>query len=93
MRGKVHPCKGRDSRTESEQGRRDGGDEEAGEVQGGTLRYLSQHCSVSTCHLVNISIRLGRRLTWDRQQQVCVGDDEANRWPKRKQRKGFEIHA
>jgi len=54
---------------------------------------FSQHRSVSTCHLVNISIRLGRKLTWAPKQELFVGDDEANRWLKRKQRKGFEIRA
>ena len=54
---------------------------------------FSQHRSVSTCHLVNISIRLGRKLTWAPKQELFVGDDEANRWLKRKQRKGFEIQA
>ncbi len=52
---------------------------------------FSQHRSVSTCHLVNISIRLGRKLRWDAEKELFVGDDEANRWLKRKQRKGFEI--
>jgi len=52
---------------------------------------FSQHRSASTCHLVNISIRLGRKLTWDPQQQFFVGDDEANRYLKRNQREGFEI--
>jgi myo-inositol 2-dehydrogenase / D-chiro-inositol 1-dehydrogenase len=54
---------------------------------------VSQHRAVSTCHLVNISIRLGRKLTWDPQREFCVGDDEANRYLAREQRKGFEIVA
>ena len=51
----------------------------------------SQHRAATTCHLVNISIRLGRKLTWDPQQERFVGDDEANRYLVREQRKGFEI--
>jgi predicted dehydrogenase len=52
---------------------------------------VSQHRSVSTCHLANISMRLGRRLRWDPDKEQFVGDVEANRWLSREQRKGFEI--
>ena len=38
----------------------------------------SQHRSVSTCHLGNISIRLGRKIQWDADKQEIVGDSEAN---------------
>ncbi|MGD9720029.1 MAG: Gfo/Idh/MocA family protein [Pirellulales bacterium] len=51
----------------------------------------SQHRSVSTCHLANISMRLGRKLKWDPEAEQFVGDDEANTWLSRPQRKGFEI--
>jgi predicted dehydrogenase len=51
----------------------------------------SQHRSVSTCHLANISMRLGRPLRWDPQAERFVGDDEADGWLARPQRKGFEI--
>jgi predicted dehydrogenase len=51
----------------------------------------SQHRSVSTCHLANIAMRLGRPLKWDPGQERFVGDDEANQWLSREQRKGFEI--
>ena len=51
----------------------------------------SQHRSVSTCHLANIAMRLGRPLQWDPQQERFVGDDEANQWLRREQRKNFEI--
>lgn len=50
----------------------------------------SQHRSVSTCHLGNISTRLGRPLKWDPDKEVFVGDSEADTWLKREQRKGFE---
>ena len=52
---------------------------------------VSQHRSVSTCHLVNISIRVGRKLTWDPKKERFVGDGEADRYLQREQRKGFEI--
>jgi predicted dehydrogenase len=51
----------------------------------------SQHRSVSTCHLANISMRLGRKLNWDPKAETFVGDKEADAWLKREQRKGFEI--
>jgi myo-inositol 2-dehydrogenase/D-chiro-inositol 1-dehydrogenase len=52
---------------------------------------VSQHESVTTCHLANISMRLGRSLQWDPDAETFVGDDEANTWLKREQRKGFEV--
>ncbi len=36
--------------------------------------------SVSTCHLGNIAIRLGRPLHWDPEKITFIGDEEANRW-------------
>jgi hypothetical protein len=51
----------------------------------------SQHRSVSVCHLANISMRLGRKLTWNPEAEEFVGDDEANTWLRREQRKGFEV--
>ncbi|NUQ62540.1 MAG: Gfo/Idh/MocA family oxidoreductase [Pirellulales bacterium] len=52
---------------------------------------VSQHRSVSTCHLGNIAMRLGRKLTWDPDKELFIGDEEANRMLSRKQRKGYEI--
>lgn len=54
---------------------------------------VSQHRSVSACHLANISMRLGRKLSWDPKQELFVGDDEANRWLSREQRAGYEVRA
>ena len=51
----------------------------------------SQHRSISTCHLGNIAMRLGRKLTWDPEQQQFVGDTEANSHLRREQRSGFEV--
>jgi hypothetical protein len=53
--------------------------------------YESQHRSATTCHLVNLSIRLGRPLKWDAQKEQFVGDADANDWLAREQRKGFEV--
>jgi predicted dehydrogenase len=51
----------------------------------------THHRAMTTCHLANIAIRLGRKLTWNPQTEQIVGDDEANKWQKREQRKGYEI--
>ncbi len=51
----------------------------------------SQHRSVSTCHLGNISMRMGRKLTWNPQTERFVGDEQANRWLSREQRSGYEV--
>lgn len=37
------------------------------------------HISTASCILANLSMQLGRTLTWDSQQQRVVGDEEANR--------------
>jgi predicted dehydrogenase len=53
----------------------------------------THHRALTTCHLSNIAIRLGRELKWDSRAQQIVGDDEANAWQSRAQRKGYEIKA
>ncbi|MCA9102603.1 MAG: gfo/Idh/MocA family oxidoreductase, partial [Planctomycetales bacterium] len=52
---------------------------------------FTHHRALSTCHLANIAIRLGRPLHWDATTQQIVADDEANGWLKRKQRAGYEV--
>jgi hypothetical protein len=44
-----------------------------------------------TCHLANIAMRLGRKLTWDPASETFVGDDQAYAMLARKQREGYEI--
>ncbi|MGI9455842.1 MAG: Gfo/Idh/MocA family protein [Aeoliella sp.] len=51
----------------------------------------SQHRSVSTCHLGNISMRIGRPLKWDPEGETFGADEEANGWLRREQRPGFEV--
>ncbi len=53
--------------------------------------YESQHRSATTCHLVNLAIRIGRPLKWDAENEVFIDDDDANKWLSREQRKGFEV--
>lgn len=50
----------------------------------------SHHRILTTCHLANIAIRLGRSLKWDPEAEQIVGDDEARAMQRREQRKGFE---
>src|SRR5262249_13024463 len=37
------------------------------------------HISTASCILANLSMKLGRSLTWDAQKQRVVGDEEANK--------------
>jgi myo-inositol 2-dehydrogenase / D-chiro-inositol 1-dehydrogenase len=50
----------------------------------------SQHRSATTCHLANISMRLGRPLKWDPDAETFLGDAEANAMLRREQRAGYE---
>jgi predicted dehydrogenase len=54
---------------------------------------VSQHQSVTTCHLGNISMHLGRKLSWDPEKELFVGDDEANSRLARSQRAPYQITA
>ena len=51
----------------------------------------THHRALTTCHLANIAIRLGRNLTWDPVREQIVGDGEANALQRREQRNGYEI--
>ncbi len=51
----------------------------------------SHHRAMTTCHLANIAIRLGRKINWDSVTEEIVGDSAANQWLAREQRKGYEI--
>jgi hypothetical protein len=37
------------------------------------------HKSTTSCILANLSMKLGRSLTWDSEKQQVVGDEEANK--------------
>ena len=43
----------------------------------------SQHRTATTCHIANISVRLGRPLKWDSQSETFGDDHEANSYLKR----------
>ena len=44
------------------------------------------------CHLSNIAMRLGRELKWDPAKREVIGDDQANSFLSRENRKGYEIN-
>jgi hypothetical protein len=49
------------------------------------------HRSTNTCHLGNISYRLGRKLVWDEATETFKNDREANALLTREPRRGFEL--
>jgi predicted dehydrogenase len=49
------------------------------------------HRSTNTCHLGNISYKLGRKLAWDADSETFKDDSEANALLKREPRKGYEL--
>jgi myo-inositol 2-dehydrogenase / D-chiro-inositol 1-dehydrogenase len=51
----------------------------------------SQHRSVTTCHLGNIAMWVGRRLRWDPKEERFLDDSPANSHLRRPQWPGFEI--
>ena len=52
---------------------------------------FSHHRILTTCHLANIAIRLGRPLKWDPAAEQIIGDDQARSMQSREQRKGYEV--
>jgi predicted dehydrogenase len=54
---------------------------------------IGQHRSQLPCHLVNIALRLGRKLRWDPKKEEFIGDNEANSHLKRSQRAPYKIEA
>ena len=49
------------------------------------------HRTATLCNLGNLSYMLGRKLVWDGDRQVVVGDDEANRLLSRPQRYPYAL--
>ena len=44
------------------------------------------------CHLSNIAMRLGRAVKWDPAKREIIGDDQANSFLSRENRRGYEIN-
>jgi predicted dehydrogenase len=53
----------------------------------------THHRAMTTAHLANICIRLGRKLNWNPETEQIEGDEAANGWLKREAREGFEVTA
>jgi predicted dehydrogenase len=53
----------------------------------------THHRAMTTCHLANIAIRLGRKVKWNPETEQIEGDDQANAMQKREARKGYEVTA
>lgn len=51
----------------------------------------SHNRMLEICHLSNIAMRLGREVQWDPAKRQIVGDDQANSFLSRENRKGYEI--
>jgi hypothetical protein len=52
---------------------------------------VSQHRTATACHLANIAMRLGRRVTWNAAAEQIVGDAEANAMLSRPQRSPYQL--
>lgn len=49
------------------------------------------HRSATVCHLGNIACRTSKKITWDPQAEMIVGDPEAAKWLTKAYRKGYEV--
>jgi predicted dehydrogenase len=49
----------------------------------------THHRTMTSCHLCNIALMLGRELRWDPKTEQFIGDDQANALMSRKSREGF----
>jgi len=49
------------------------------------------HRSAVVCHLCNIARWVGRKIQWDPQKEIFPGDDEANKYLQRPQRKPYQL--
>lgn len=54
---------------------------------------FTHHRSLTTCHLANIAVRLGRKFAWDATAERITDDAQANSFLSRPQREGFEVDA
>ena len=48
------------------------------------------HQATTACHLANISLRTGRKIRWDADQEEIIGDEEASAMLVRQYRKPWD---
>jgi myo-inositol 2-dehydrogenase / D-chiro-inositol 1-dehydrogenase len=53
----------------------------------------THHRTMTSCHLCNIALMLGRDLTWDPQSEKFIGDEQATALMSRRSRVGFDANA
>lgn len=51
----------------------------------------SHHRAITTCHLANIALRLGREIRWDPDKEQIINDADADAMQRRVPRTGYEI--
>jgi hypothetical protein len=49
------------------------------------------HHSATVCHLGNIAVRSGKKLTWDPAAEQFVGDAEASKWLMKEYRSPYQL--
>ena len=49
----------------------------------------THHRTMTSCHLCNIALMLGRDLQWDPAKETFIGDDQATALMARRGRRGF----
>ena len=54
---------------------------------------FTHHRTMSSCHMCNIALMLGRELNWDPKAEKFVGDDQANLLMSRTSRKAYAVTA
>ena len=52
---------------------------------------VTHHRTMTSCHLCNIGLMLGRDLSWDPDKEQFVDDPEADALLSRKSRTGFTV--
>ena len=53
----------------------------------------SHHRALTSCHLCNLAMLLKRKLRWDPEKEVFIGDTQADALLSRPRRKGYELGA
>jgi hypothetical protein len=52
---------------------------------------FTHHRTMTSCHLLNLCVMLGRDLQWDPENERFIDDEQANALRSRKRREGFAV--